>query len=104
TFDTWNLVRAYTITRSRAAPRKRATRPKKREGGIVMSQIRLAAMAVAFSAARFATTGLAQQAQRPQNETTKGDGPHNVSISGNANHQSIFIVTKDGVIATDPIA
>ena len=69
-----------------------------------MSQIRLAAMAVALSAAGFATTGLAQQAQRPQMETTKVDGTDNVYIFRNGNHQSMFIVTKDGVIATDPIA
>ena len=69
-----------------------------------MSQIRLAAMAVALSVAGFATTGLAQQAQRPQIETTKVDGTGNVYIFRNGNHQSMFIVTKDGVIATDPIA
>ena len=69
-----------------------------------MSQIRLTAMAVALSAAGFATTGQAQQAQRPQIETTKVDGTDNVYIFRNGNHQSMFIVTKDGVIATDPIA
>src|SRR2546429_6276098 len=69
-----------------------------------MSQIRLTAMAVALSAAGFATTALAQQAQRPQIETTKVDGTDNVYIFRNGNHQSMFIVTKDGVIATDPIA
>src|SRR5260370_22279374 len=69
-----------------------------------MSQIRLTAMAVALSAAGFATTGLAQQAQRPQIETTKVDGTDNVYIFRNGNHQSMFIVTKDGAIATDPIA
>src|SRR5262249_62300893 len=102
--DAWHLVRAYTITRSRAAPRKPATRPKKREGGIIMSQTRLAALAVAFSAAGFATTGLAQQAQRPQIETTKVEGTDNVYIFRNRKPQSMFIVTKDGVIATDPLA
>src|SRR5262249_36518628 len=45
-----------------------------------------------------------QQAQRPQMETTKVDGTDNVYIFRNGNHQSMFIVTKDGVIATDPIA
>jgi hypothetical protein len=69
-----------------------------------MSQIRLTAMAVALSAAGLATTALAQQAQRPQIETTKVDGTDNVYIFRNGNHQSMFIVTKDGVIATDPIA
>src|SRR5215475_6291405 len=104
TFDTWYLVRIYTITRSRAAPLKRATRPEKHEGGIIMSRICLAALAVALSAVGFATTGLAQQAQRPQIETTKVDGTDNVYIFRKGNHQSMFIVTKDGVIAPDPIA
>src|SRR5499433_4520603 len=69
-----------------------------------MSQVRLAAMAVALSSVGFATTGLAQQAQRPQIETTKVDGTDNVYIFRNGNHQAMFIVTKDGVIATDPVA
>src|SRR5262249_3686817 len=96
------LVRTYTITRSRAAPRKRATRPDK--GGIIMSQIRLAAMAVALGAAGFATTGLAQQGHRPQLEPTKGDGIAHVYIFRNGNHQSLFIAATDGVMATDRIA
>src|SRR5438552_18255219 len=69
-----------------------------------MSQIRLTAMAVALSAAGFATTGLAQQAQRPQIATTKVDGTDNVYIFRNGNHQAMFLVTSDGVIATDPVA
>src|SRR5437660_4725934 len=69
-----------------------------------MSQIRLIAMAVALSAAGLATTALAQQAQRPQIQTTKVDGTDNVYIFRNGNHQAMFVVTKDGVIATDPIA
>ena len=44
------------------------------------------------------------QAQRPQIETKKVDGTDNVYIFRNGNHQSMFVVTKDGVIATDPIA
>jgi hypothetical protein len=79
-------------------------RLEKHEGGLVTSQIRLTTMAVALSAAGFATKGLAQQVQRPQIETTKVDGTDNVYIFRNGNHQSMFIVTKDGVIATDPIA
>jgi glyoxylase-like metal-dependent hydrolase (beta-lactamase superfamily II) len=46
----------------------------------------------------------APAAQRPQIATTKVDGTNNVYIFRNGNHQSIFIVTNDGVIATDPIA
>jgi glyoxylase-like metal-dependent hydrolase (beta-lactamase superfamily II) len=45
-----------------------------------------------------------QAPQRPQIETRKVDGTDNVYIFRNGNHQSIFIVTKEGVIATDPVA
>lgn len=44
------------------------------------------------------------QAQQPQIETRKVDGTDNVYIFRNGNHQAMFIVTKAGVIATDPIA
>jgi len=37
---------------------------------------------------------------RPQIQTTKGDGTDNVYVFRNGNHQAIFIVTADGVIAT----
>jgi glyoxylase-like metal-dependent hydrolase (beta-lactamase superfamily II) len=43
-------------------------------------------------------------AQRPQIQTTKVDGTDNVYIFRNGNHQSMFIVTSEGVIATDPVA
>jgi hypothetical protein len=32
------------------------------------------------------------------------EGTDNVYIFRNGNHQSIFVVTKEGVIATDPVA
>jgi glyoxylase-like metal-dependent hydrolase (beta-lactamase superfamily II) len=60
---------------------------------------------VAYAAAAmltFATT--AAQAQQPSFATTKVEGTENVYIFRNGNHQSMFVVTKDGVIATDPIA
>jgi hypothetical protein len=41
---------------------------------------------------------------RPQIQTTKVDGTDGVYIFRNGNPQSIFIVTNDGVIATDPVA
>jgi len=41
---------------------------------------------------------------RPAIQTTKVDGTDNVYIFRNVGHQSMFIVTNDGVIATDPIA
>src|SRR3954451_11709742 len=71
---------------------------------MIMSRIRVAGVATALIVAGCATTALAQQAQRPQIETTKVEGTDNVYIFRNGNHQSMFIVTKDGVIATDPIA
>jgi glyoxylase-like metal-dependent hydrolase (beta-lactamase superfamily II) len=45
-----------------------------------------------------------QAPQRPQIETRKVEGTDNVYIFRNGNHQSIFVVTKEGVIATDPVA
>ena len=58
-------------------------------------------------AALLATTlGVPAQAQQrpPQIETKKVDGTENVYIFRNGGHQAMFIVTKDGVIATDPLA
>jgi glyoxylase-like metal-dependent hydrolase (beta-lactamase superfamily II) len=69
-----------------------------------MLRIGLAGMAAALTVAVGTTTARAQLAQRPQIETTKVDGTDNVYIFRNGNHQAMFIVTKDGVIATDPIA
>jgi glyoxylase-like metal-dependent hydrolase (beta-lactamase superfamily II) len=46
----------------------------------------------------------AQAAQPPQIATTKVDGTDNVYVFRNGNHQAMFVVTSDGVIATDPVA
>ncbi len=46
---------------------------------------------------------LAQAPQRPQFSTTKVEGTDNVYIFRYGNHQSMFVVTSAGVIATDPI-
>jgi glyoxylase-like metal-dependent hydrolase (beta-lactamase superfamily II) len=46
----------------------------------------------------------AQAPQRPQIQTTKVEGTENVYIFRNGNHQAMFVVTRDGVIATDPVA
>ena len=67
-----------------------------------MSRVGLALLA-AIAATALATPATAQQ-QRPQIETKKVDGTEGVYIFRNGNHQSMFVVTKDGVIATDPIA
>ena len=44
------------------------------------------------------------QPARPQIATTKVPGTNNVYIFRNGNNQSIFVVTNEGVIATDPVA
>src|SRR3984893_6175533 len=44
------------------------------------------------------------QTPRPPFATTKVEGIDYVYIFRNGNHQAIFVVTKDGVIATDPVA
>ena len=46
----------------------------------------------------------AQAQQRPQIETKKVEGTENVYIFRNGGHQSMFVVTPAGVIATDPVA
>jgi len=46
----------------------------------------------------------APAAARPQIQTTKVEGTDGVYIFRNGNHQSMFIVTPGGVIATDPVA
>lgn len=52
----------------------------------------------------FSLPVLAQAPARPPIETTKVEGTENVYIFRNGNHQAMFIVTADGVIATDPVA
>ncbi len=69
-----------------------------------MSRRHIAGMATALVAAGLFTAPAAAQGQRPQIETTKVDGTDNVYVFRNGNHQAIFIVTRDGVIATDPVA
>ena len=65
---------------------------------------KIMACAAAAVAVMLAAPAGAQQAQRPQIETKKIDGTEGVYIFRNGNHQAMFIVTKDGVIATDPVA
>jgi glyoxylase-like metal-dependent hydrolase (beta-lactamase superfamily II) len=62
------------------------------------------ALAAAGAMAMAATAPAAAQQQRPQIETKKIEGTDNVYLFRNGNHQSIFIVTPAGVIATDPVA
>ena len=69
-----------------------------------MSRIVFSSIAAALLAAFAAIPAFAQTAQRPVFATTKVDGTDNVYIFRYENHQSMFIVTKAGVIATDPIS
>jgi glyoxylase-like metal-dependent hydrolase (beta-lactamase superfamily II) len=70
-----------------------------------MSRVLFTSAGAALLASVLATPALAQQQPpRPQIETKKVDGTDNVYIFRNGNHQAMFIVTKDGVIATDPVA
>ncbi len=70
----------------------------------MMSRIGVASIAVALLAIAVLGVGDAQQAERPPFATTKVDGTNNVYIFRHGNHQAMFIVTPEGVIATDPIA
>jgi glyoxylase-like metal-dependent hydrolase (beta-lactamase superfamily II) len=49
------------------------------------------------------TFGSAQAQQPPQFETTKVEGTDNVYVFRYGNAQAMFVITKEGVIATDPI-
>jgi glyoxylase-like metal-dependent hydrolase (beta-lactamase superfamily II) len=62
-------------------------------------------VAGALVAAALGGAALAQPpAQQPPFVTTKVDGTDNVYVFRYGNHQAMFVVTKAGVIATDPIA
>jgi glyoxylase-like metal-dependent hydrolase (beta-lactamase superfamily II) len=69
-----------------------------------MSSRVIACTGAAVAVAIFATAAQAQQqAQRPAFQTTKVEGTDNVYVFRYQGHQAMFVVTKDGVIATDPI-
>src|SRR3954469_5107971 len=72
-------------------------RPLSLTGVTSMKRVGLVLLACALAA-----PALAQQ--RPQIEVKKVDGTEGVYVFRNGNHQSMFVVTSDGVIATDPIA
>jgi glyoxylase-like metal-dependent hydrolase (beta-lactamase superfamily II) len=59
--------------------------------------------AAALACTLAALPAWSQAPQRPPIETRKVEGTENVYIFRNGGHQSMFIVTKDGVIATDPV-
>ena len=72
----------------------------------------VALAAIALSGAQAQTPPAAQPVQPPASAarrappfaTTKVEGTDNVYIFRYGNHQSMFVVTPEGVIATDPIS
>lgn len=69
-----------------------------------MSRISCLLAGAALTAILLGGPALAQEpAKRPPFATTKVEGTDNVYIFRYGNHQSMFVVTGDGVIATDPI-
>jgi glyoxylase-like metal-dependent hydrolase (beta-lactamase superfamily II) len=76
-------------------------------GGTTMSGMKLTGLAAALATAALTATAQAQApaqpAAPPPYATTKVEGTDNVYIFRYGGHQSMFIVTKAGVIATDPI-
>lgn len=58
---------------------------------------------IAALACTIAAAASAQAPQRPMFETRKVEGTENVYIFRYGNHQAMFVVTREGVIATDPI-
>ena len=67
-----------------------------------MSRLSKAITAGLLATACLGVAAYAQQPAPPPFATTKVDGTDNVYIFRNGNHQSMFVVTSDGVIATDP--
>jgi glyoxylase-like metal-dependent hydrolase (beta-lactamase superfamily II) len=65
--------------------------------------IRCSSVSAVLAAALFAAAVQAQQPTRPPIQTTKVEGTDGVYVFRNGNHQAMFIVTRDGVIATDPV-
>src|SRR3989449_10845435 len=68
-----------------------------------MSRVSYAIAGAALAAACLGAAAYAQQASQPPFATTKVDGTDNVYVFRYGNHQSMFVVTSAGVIATDPI-
>jgi glyoxylase-like metal-dependent hydrolase (beta-lactamase superfamily II) len=69
-----------------------------------MLRIQFVGMTAALLAGALAAPAQAQQPAPPPFATTKVNGTDNVYIFRYGGHQSMFIVTPQGVIATDPIS
>ena len=68
-----------------------------------MSRLSYALTAGALVAACLGAVAWAQPPAPPPFATTKVEGTDNVYVFRYGNHQSMFVVTSAGVIATDPI-
>ena len=68
-----------------------------------MSRHHTLTVGAALAALALGSAAHAQQAQRPAFATTKVEGTDNVYVFRYQGHQAMFVVTKAGVIATDPI-
>jgi glyoxylase-like metal-dependent hydrolase (beta-lactamase superfamily II) len=75
----------------------------KKSGGKRMSRISGAGLTAALITAAFTAAAQAQQPAAPPYAVTKVEGTDNVYIFRYSGHQSMFVVTPAGVIATDPI-
>lgn len=69
-----------------------------------MKSLHTLGMAAVIALGHWGSAHAQAPATRPPIETTKVQGTDNVYVFRNGNHQSMFVVTKAGVIATDPIA
>jgi glyoxylase-like metal-dependent hydrolase (beta-lactamase superfamily II) len=69
-----------------------------------MQRILFAALTVALAALGGAVAAQAQAPAQPTFAATKVDGTDNVYSFRYQGHQAMFVVTPDGVIATDPIS
>src|SRR5712692_2945250 len=68
-----------------------------------MSRLSYTIAGSVLAAACLGVAAYAQQPAAPPFATTKVDGTDNVYVFRYGNHQSMFVVTSEGVIATDPI-
>src|SRR5262249_15403296 len=73
-------------------------------GGPMSTRIALAAAMVAVAGIVTGPSFAQTPPSPPPFATTKVEGTDNVYIFRNGNHQAMFVVTKAGVIATDPVA
>ncbi len=69
-----------------------------------MSRFKSISICAALLASTLSGPALSQAPQPPMFATTKVDGTDGVYVFRYQNHQAMFVVTPEGVIATDPIS